>query len=307
MNMFLILYDIEGKKDPHGIRIRLVRALRASGAFQLQKSAWVVENFDSKLLKVIDELRNAGGSVKIAEWLPRALCDITQKINFKRVALAPVSADSLLDGWYERIKSALEDSGFRCITVPVGTSAREIFLKGRRETEKSYSRILDELSLMDIDGIVFLNTGRSTQSGIVFLAQILSNTRLLKNTSSLPLIHVERPGRQDGAIVLWNEASGGVLEVIVKATGLDVIRPSLEMKRVSKIGDREIRQIQYAEPGDKIILNGKGVGVCLTSQVYLVAENGRLVDIIGGKIFKRVASKVSFDSLSTAIVKTVPM
>ncbi|MGQ9759014.1 MAG: DUF2117 domain-containing protein [Candidatus Methanomethylicaceae archaeon] len=305
--MFLILYDIEGKRDPHGIRIRLVRALRGAGAFQLQKSSWIVENFNDRLLKVIEEFRGAGGSVKVVEWLPRTFHEVAGKINSRKVVLAPLSVEPLMDGWHEKIRSALENSGFKCITVPVGRSVTEFLLKERiRAAEKSHSRILDEISLMDIDGIVFLNTGRSTQSGIVFLAQILSNTRLLKTLSSLPLIQVERAGRPDGAIILWNDLSNGILEVIRRIAGLNVIRPSLEMKKISKIGNREIRQIQHAEPGDIIVLDGKRVGVCLTSQVYLVAENGKLVDIIGGKIFRRAASKISFESLSTTIVKTLP-
>jgi hypothetical protein len=120
------------------------------------------------------------------------------------------------------------------------------------------------------------------------------------------LIHIERLGRPDGAIILWNEVGGELLDAIKKAVQLEIIRPSVEIKRVTKEGEREIRQVLYAEPGDKIIVNGKVAGLCLTNQVYLIAENGRLVDIIGGKIFKGAAKKISFDSLATAIVKTVP-
>ncbi len=297
--MFLLLYDIEGKKDPHGIRIRLVRALRSVGAFQFQRSCWVVESFDDRLTSVLEELRRAGGSVKIMEWLPRTLDEVLEGKTSKKIVLAPLSAEPVLEGWHEKIRIALENAGFK-----VATEA--LLRSGRQKTEKSHSRIIDEVSLMDIDGLVLLNHGRSTQSGLLYVAQIISNTKLLKNISSLPLIQIERAGRRDGAIILWNEVVGKLLDNVKKIVGLEVIHPSIEMKRISKEGKREIRQIQYAEPGDKIILNGKIVGKCLTNQVYLIAEKGRLIDIMGGKIFRGAARRVAFDSLATAIVKTVP-
>ncbi|MEM3881767.1 MAG: DUF2117 domain-containing protein [Candidatus Methanomethyliaceae archaeon] len=307
INMFLLLYDIEGKKDPHGIRIRLVRALRGAKAFQLQRSSWIVEHFDDRLINVLDELRCAGGSVKLMEWLPRTVDDVLGHNMHKKIVLAPLSAEPVYEGWHDKIKSALESMGFKVTIVPVGESAAKALSRDRKlENEKSPSRILDEISLMDIDGLILLNFGRSTQSGILYVAQMISNTKLLKNIPSLPLIQVERPGKHDGAIILWNEPFIELLDVIKRTTaGLDVVRPSLEVKKISKEGNREIRQIQYAEVGDKIILNGQHIGVCLSNNVYLIAENGRLVDIIGGKMYKR-ARNILLESLANAIVKTVP-
>ncbi|MCX8182427.1 MAG: DUF2117 domain-containing protein [Candidatus Methanomethyliaceae archaeon] len=304
--MFLLLYDIEGKKDPHGIRIRLVRALRGVGAFQIQRSSWIVEHFDDRLRKILDELRCAGGSVKIMEWLPRTINDALGYNLSKKIVLAPLSAEPVYEGWHEKIKSALESLGFKVMIVPVGESAAKALSKERKQKyEKSLSRLLDEISLMDIDGLVILNSGRSTQSGILYVAQMVSKTKLLKNIPSLPLVQVERSGKHDGAIILWNDSFAELLEAIKKATGLDIIRPSLEVKKVSKEGNREIRQIQYAEVGDKIIINGQQVGVCLSNNVYLIAENGRLAGIIGGKMYKR-AKSIIFESLAEVIVKTTP-
>jgi len=304
--MFLLLYDIEGKKDPRGIRIRLVRALRGIDAFQLQRSCWIVEYFDDRLIKVLDELRHAGGSVKIMEWLPRSLDDIFGHKISKKFVLAPISAEPVLEGWHERVSSALESSGFHVKTIPVGESATKALYKTvKQKSQKTLSRVLDEISLMDIDGLILLNSGRSTQSGILYVAQMIYNTRLLKNIPNLPLIHIERAGKSDGAIILWNETYRELLEPIKKVTNLGILRPSLEIKKFSKEGNREIRQIQFAEIGDKIILNGKYVGTCLSNNVYLVAENGKLVDIIGGKLSK-AAKNIVVESLAKAIVKTLP-
>jgi len=65
--------------------------------------------------------------------------------------------------------------------------------------------------------------------------------------------------------------------------------------------------VHYANIGDSIIMDGRRIGVCLTDQVYIVVEDGRLVDIIGGKMSRREAKKIRVASLSSAIVKTVPL
>jgi hypothetical protein len=39
--------------------------------------------------------------------------------------------------------------------------------------------------------------------------------------------------------------------------------------------------------------------------VYLIGEKGKLVDLMGGKLFKREAKKISFDSISSVMVKTI--
>jgi hypothetical protein len=298
--MYLILYDIEGKKDPHGIRIRLVRRLKKLEAFQLQKSSWIIDKIDDKLLKLIEEFREAGGSIKILEWLPRSLSEITGKI--RKIALVITSVEIISEKWYEKISNLLREKNIKYITIPAGKEVGKFFLKN---IDKSLSRILDEVSLMDIDGIIILNNGRSTESGIIYIAQVISNTKILKNLTNFPLIHIERIGRKDGGIIVWNGENNELINIIKEVTGLSIIKPSIELMNISKIGSREIRKIHCAMPGDKIIVNNICIGICLSDQVYLIAENGKIIDIIGGKLNKKAARKISFDSLSKVIIKTI--
>jgi hypothetical protein len=298
--MYLILYDIEGKKDPHGIRIRLVRRLKKLEAFQLQKSSWIIEKIDDKLLKLIEEFREAGGSIKILEWLPRSLSEIIGKI--RKIALVITSVEIISEKWYEKISNLLREKNIKYITIPAGREVGKFFLKN---VDKSLSRILDEVSLMDIDGIIILNNGRSTESGIIYIAQAISNTKILKNLTNFPLIHIERIGRKDGSIIVWNGGINELVSIIKETTGLNVIKPSIELMNISKIGSREIRKIHCAMPGDKIIVNDICIGICLSDQVYLIAENGRIIDIMGGKLNKKAAKKISFDSISKVIIKTI--
>lgn len=301
--MYLLLYDIKGEKDPHGIRIRLVRALRKINAFQLQKSSWILENFDGNLISLIEEFRKAGGCVKIIEWIPRTLNEVIGSDKIIKVAIAPMSIEPVLEKWHEKIALALKENGIESIVVPVGGKIRELLLN--EKDEKRISRVMDEIALMDIDGIVVLNCGRSAKSGIVFMAQIISNTKILKNMIALPLIHVERVGRDDGVIVVWSSRNRKLIDIIKGVTNLDVVKPAPELKGILKSEDGEIRKIHHVEPGDKIIANGIYIGKCLSNQVYIVAKDGKIVEILGGKIFKRNIEKLKFNSLSELIIKTI--
>jgi len=310
--MFLMLYDIEGKKDPHGIRIRLVRRLRRNGAFQLQKSAWLIESMDEELFRVTEEFRRAGGSVKIVEWLPRTVLETAGRAGAMSVAVVVLGGEPIVEGWHDRMTVTLQRLGMRVTVRPAGESAAYELAKRMKgawrppvQTNHSISRALDEASLMDVDGIVLLNSGRSTQSGIIFGAQAVANTKFMKNMTSLPLIQVERPGKDDGVVVAWNEPGKRLGDKVAREMGTTIITPGLESLMVTREGEREVRQIHYAHAGDLIIVNGIKAGVCLTDQVYLIGENGQLVDIIGGRLDKRAARKVKFDSISKAVVKTI--
>jgi len=95
------------------------------------------------------------------------------------------------------LSKALEEMGFTVDVRPIGESASIALSKecGIRaslvQSSKSISRMLDEAVLCDLDALMILNSGRSVQSGIVFGAQTISNTRILKNMVSLPLMQVE--------------------------------------------------------------------------------------------------------------------
>jgi hypothetical protein len=313
--LFLLLYDIAVENDPHGIRVRLVRSLRRNGAFQLQRSAWLLERLPEDVLEIADEYRAAGGSIKVSEWLPRTLSEISSKGtgHLRVIAIAPLGGEPVTEGWHRKAKKLLEGMGYRTILKPVGESAwTELRRKeGRPSTHherewsgKTMSRSLDEIALMDIDGLLLLNSGRSAQSGMVFVAQTIANTVILRGMTSLPLIQVERAGKDDGVILVWNESGGPLAKRIADDFGLSVIKPSLEAKIVTIEGGRELRQIHYARLGDEIIVNGHKVGVCLSEQVYLVAEGGKLVDIMGGKM-TREGRRLRFGLISEVTVKTI--
>jgi CRISPR/Cas system-associated endoribonuclease Cas2 len=312
MPLFLLLYDIAVENDPHGIRVRLVRELRKSGALQVQRSVWVIESVTPSLLRVINELRAAGGVLKMSEWLPRTIKEATGKEpESKKVALAVIGREPFSLGLHDKVKSLLE-RGLGCSVklVPVGESAVKEYGAITRsrvrgvDLVKAISKKLDEIALEDADAIVILNCGRSSKSGMMYIAQALARTTLLRNLTSLPMLQVERPWEPDSAIIVWNESAISIGRLMKGALKAPLIKPSLSLKKTTNIGYRELRQIHYARVGDSIIVEGLKVGVCLSEQVFIVAERGKIVDIIGGRMLK-AAKKVKLDTLDKAVVKTV--
>lgn len=311
MGLHLLFYDIETKKDPHGIRIRLVRELRRAGAIKVQRSAWVAETITPSLVRLIDEFRRAGGAFKIAEWLPRTLSEVSRDAKSMVISLAVFGCEPFHKGHHEKIRSVLERKyGCKVKLVPVGESAIKeystITQKRARlqDAQKPISRTLDEAALDDTDALIIINYGRSGKSGIMYIAQVLARTSVLRNLTSLPLLQVERLGEADGAILVWNETGTALADFLKDELTMPIVRPSISLKRTTNIGERELRQIQFAMPGDAIVVNGVKIGTCLAEQVYLVAERGRIVEIIGGKALKSI-KKVRIDSLDSAIIKTV--
>ncbi len=310
--MHLLLYDIEAKKDPHGIRIRLVRALRKAGAYQLHRSAWVINEMNDCLIRIVKEYRSAGGSVKITEWLPRTISEVSPaKVSLLKVTIAVNGGDPAIEGAHLALKKALSSMGFMVDVRPLGGSAsialsKELGIRASLlQLNKSISRALDEAALSDLDALIILNSGRSVQSGVIFGAQTISNTRILKNMVSLPLMQIERLGKPDAATIVWSDAARGLARRIADELMIPMVTPNLETKAITVQGRKEIRQVHYANMGDALIMNGRRIGVCLTDQVYIVVEDGRLVDIIGGRMSKREARKMRVESLSSSIVKTV--
>lgn len=250
--------------------------------------------------------------MKISEWLPRTISEATGKEpKLQIITLAVIGREPFAQGLHEKIKTILERKlGCRVKLVPVGESAVKecgAICRSRvrnEDSEKPISKKLDEIALEDTDALVILNCGRSGKSGMMYMAQALARTSLLRNLTSLPMLQVERPGEPDSALIVWNESVGAIGEALSVELKAPVIKPSISMKKTTNVGYRELRQIHFARVGDSIIVDGLRVGICLSEQVFLVAEKGRIVDIIGGKILK-ASKRVKVDALDKALVKTV--
>lgn len=163
-----------------------------------------------------------------------------------------------------------------------------------------------ELLSHENDVLFLLNYGKSVITGHAFGYKVLNNVR-----SDVKLIQIERPGEDDGVVIQWNS---DVDELLLNHVAEDLNLPVVTSQQVSsmvedltgfKIDNNRIeRKIAGVSPGENIMLNGVVIGRATSDNLTVVAEDDRIVDMIGGNIKEHGLEKLGKVDLSQAIVKT---
>lgn len=162
--------------------------------------------------------------------------------------------------------------------------------------------------LRDKDILFLLNYGKSKETGHTFGRIVVERAELDK-----PVIQIERPGEDDGSILVWNRerCSGNIKKIL--DTLVSYISEKLGLKVEECIGSRlsvweeegrVFRRIDTVDPGESILVNGIIVGKALGSPVVLISERGKIVEIINGEIKKDGVERLGSVDLKNAIVKT---
>ena len=170
---------------------------------------------------------------------------------------------------------------------------------------QSIDKFLDE----DFDVIFLLDYGKSSVTGHAFGYKVSRRCKSDRN-----VIQIERPGEPDGSVVPWGDQVVKFAGEISQILGLKIVTPEeikAEMKDKTncrqETGQDAIkicRKIAGVSPDENIFLNGIVVGRSTSSNVTLVAENGVITSIIGGKLKKHGVEKLGKVDLENAIVKT---
>jgi hypothetical protein len=197
----------------------------------------------------------------------------------------------------------------------------------------------------NMDLIILINYGKSETTGHSFGFKVFNNSYIKNNWKIPPFIQIERPGENDGTVILWNDTNlnnsninnsnlnNNILNEIAKHFNLEIIKPKLILKKhfpeklelynnylkfnypivlndntiniLNNNSENEIRrEIKGAEANENIFVNGVVIGKSTSSKLTLIAKDGYIVDIIGGKIKKHGIEKLSKIDLNKAIVKT---
>jgi hypothetical protein len=158
-----------------------------------------------------------------------------------------------------------------------------------------------------IDLAVLLNHGKTLETGRHFGSIVAS-----KLDSSIPFIHIERPFH-DGRIIYYG-ANGKhcaqyVRELLIKCDEdheLIVEQGKPIPPLVRSEGDRLVRRISGAFPGENIRLEGIVIGHITHHEPDIVCKDGRVIELRGGKIKQHGLTKLNSRriDLYTAKVKT---
>ncbi|MEA1906601.1 MAG: DUF2117 domain-containing protein [Euryarchaeota archaeon] len=166
-------------------------------------------------------------------------------------------------------------------------------------------------SLQGVDAAFLLNRGKTTGSGIAFGRIVVSRTK------QTPVIQIERPMDDDGAVIPWNDALpwakqvAGMLNLPIRTppAAQDVL-----LVRTDRTGGDDItrgtnrgqtrRSIQGVVPGETIRINGIVVGTAVSDDVEIVVADGRIMNIAGARIKEHGIEKLGRINPGTALVRT---
>ena len=187
------------------------------------------------------------------------------------------------------------------------------------------SQSLKKFKNEDMDCIFLLNYGKSSTTGQVFGYKVFNNycKGLLDNDT--PVIQIERPGEDDGSVILWDgddttlqlsKDSRVELESLPVNKFVNNIANELELNIVNPEDIRlkyfkedfmdggNKRYVYGVSPNENILVNGMVVGKSTSENIILVSDNGIITDIVGGIIKPHGVEKLGKVNLQNAIIKT---
>ncbi|MDD5959185.1 DUF2117 domain-containing protein [Methanobrevibacter wolinii] len=172
----------------------------------------------------------------------------------------------------------------------------------------------------NVDVIFLLNYGKSSTTGHVFGYKVFNHYLKRNFNENIPLIQIERPGEDDGSIVLWNlpiNNKDNVFNIVSQLKSIfnivEVTPSEIEKKHFSVLDTVDVnkygkdvvkRKIHGVSPGENILVNGTVIGKSESESLILISKDGIIVDIIGGKIKQHGVDKLGKIDLKKAIVKT---
>lgn len=155
-----------------------------------------------------------------------------------------------------------------------------------------------------IDVIFLINYGKSSLTGHAF------GYKVQKRCNNPPLIQIERPGEENGSVVSWRPDLDEFAADIADQMGLKLCSPSqIKDELHCQTGFfhedfKSYRKVAGVSPLENVFVNGIVVGKSTSSEVILVAEDGIITQIEGGKLKKHGVEKLGRIDLDKAVVKT---
>lgn len=157
------------------------------------------------------------------------------------------------------------------------------------------------------DIIFLLNYGKSDVTGQVFGYKVVNHYFDKVSDNDIPLIQIERPGEDDGSVILWNGEAEEIADEIAAEFNLNRVTPDEIYDNHFKMDfddNRTHRLVHGVSPGENIMVNSVVIGKSTSDRLVLIAEDGYIVDIVGGILKPHGVEKLSRIDLDSAIIKT---
>ncbi len=187
------------------------------------------------------------------------------------------------------------------------------------------SQSLKKFKNEEMDCIFLLNYGKSSTTGQVFGYKVFNNYSKGLLDNNTPIIQIERPGEEDGSVILWDgddttlklsEDSRVELKSlpinkfvnnIANELELNIVNPEdirLKYFKEDFMDGENKRYVYGVSPNENILVNGMVVGKSTSENIILISDNGIITDIVGGIIKPHGVEKLGKVNLQKAIIKT---
>jgi len=312
--MLLLTYEISGKTDVHGLRIRLIYALRKHNAIQLMKSTWLIQSLEPSLQKIIGECITQGYPIQLTEWTP---LNLQAQIRDRAVSLTDLligivihSPEVIELGIAKEFLETLEKANLQYQALLGGVMGRLAILDAHLE-EKVFidhpfkpSEAIDFLIKRNVDLIIVLNQGITQESGIEFGRQVIDNSKL-QLFFQVPIVQLDRL-KDDDAFMIWWAADLPLFHKWLEDNyQLQEIKPPLPQEIIKVQGEFISRFLRAVQLGDKILVNGVIIGEVNSNNVEIMAKANKIYDIIGGTSEEHGLEKLGSVDLKTARITTL--
>ncbi len=290
--MFLLIYDISGKEDVHGLRMRLIYALRKHDAIQLMRATWLISTIDPEIQTILDECIYHGFPIMVTEWNPLYL---PEQIHGKNPTLKELLIGIVIHspevtelGITADFLERLEGEGIHYQAILGGVMGRLAILDAKLE-EKIFidhpykpSEAIDYLIKRNVDLIVLLNQGISQESAIKFGQQVIEHSKLLP-FYKIPVIQLDQLRSSDAFLLNWSHEHRIFQEWLTKRYNLSKIVAPPRQESLKIEGDTVTRILMAVHLGDKILVNGVIIGEVTSDQVEIITKSGKIHEIKGGR------------------------
>ena len=155
------------------------------------------------------------------------------------------------------------------------------------------------------DIVFLLNYGKSTITGHTF------GYKVFNKTDNAPLVQIERPGEDDGCMIIWNsDIDIQLVETISNILNLPIVSKTKATNMVESLtgysheDDIIKRKVAGVSAGENIMMNGIIIGKATDDQLIIYSKDNQIIRMDGGKIKQHGLEKLGKVDLSTAIIKT---
>ena len=221
-----------------------------------------------------------------------------------------VHGPQIIDSGYAlKIIKQLQNYGKLSICLG-GTMGRTAVIDANLEkiidisTKRIPSKSIDKLYNKDKCDLIFLlNSGKSTLTGHTF------GYKVFNKSCKTPLIQIERPDHEDGCIIPWIPSTEKFAKELSELMNLKLVTPKevkkiLDINPISHEKDTVERKIAGVSPNENIFLNGIVIGKSTSENVTIIAKDGIIIDIKGGKIKEHGVEKLGKIDLTKGVIKT---